>query len=83
MFTWLALALAATTNLGMFIFTIFYFFKQKQTQTSQPQTLPSIQIPNPTTEYPNQLPQQILQQLQDMISQRQLVNINHNQLALC
>jgi hypothetical protein len=84
-FTWLALALAATANLGLFIFTIIYFFMQRQTPTLQtqqtPQTLSSIHIPNPTTEYLNQLPQQILQ-LQDMISHRQLVNINHNQLAL-
>jgi hypothetical protein len=41
--------------------------------------LSSIQIPNSTiAEYPNQ----ILQQLQDMISQRQLVKVNHNQLVL-
>jgi hypothetical protein len=86
LFTWLALALAATANLGLLIFTIIYFFKQRENLTLQPQpppqTLSSIQIPNPATEYPNQIPQQILLQLQKKISQRQLVNANHNQLAL-
>ena len=60
MFTWLALALAATANLGLFVFTVIYFFKQRQTlipQTicPQPQTLPTIQTPNPNTEWPKQL----------------------------
>jgi hypothetical protein len=87
MFTWLALALVGTANLRLFIFSIIYFFKQRQILTPQPQqtpqTLPSIQIPNSTiAEYPNQIPQHIQQQLQGMISQRQLVNVNHNQLAL-
>ncbi len=89
MFTWLALALAlaATANLGLFVFTIIYLFKQRQTlipQTSnpQPQTLPSIQTINPYTEWPKQLSPVILQQLQEMISERQLVNVNHNQLAI-
>ena len=88
MFTWLGLALAATANLGLFVFTVIYFFKQRQTlvpQTTpnpQPQNLPPIQTPNPSTEWPNQLSPIILQQLQEMISQRQLVNVNHNQLAL-
>ncbi len=87
MFTWLALALAATANLGLFVFTVIYFFKQRQallpqTSNPQPQVLPPIQTSNPNTEWPKQLPPVILQQLQDMISQRQLVNVNHNQLAL-
>ena len=87
-FTWLALALAATANLGLFLFTVIYFFRQRQTLTPQTttnphtQTLPSIQTTNPSTEWPNQLSPIILQQLQEMISQRQLVNVNHNQLAL-
>jgi hypothetical protein len=87
MFSWLALALAATANLRLFLFTIIYFFKQKPTLTPQtppnpqPQTLPSIQNINPSTKWPKQLSPIILQQLQEMISQRQLVYVNHNQLA--
>ncbi len=57
MFTWLELALAATANLGLFLFTVIYFLKQRQTLTpqitpnSQPQTIPSIQTTNPSTEW--------------------------------
>ncbi len=74
-----------SANLGLFLFTVIYFLKQRQTLTPrttinpQPQTLPSIQT---TNEWPNQLSPIILQQLQEMITQRQLVNVNHNQLAL-
>ena len=71
-----------------FFFSVIYFFKQKQPtpQQSQPQPLQQ-QIPqlqhNPNPDVPIQMPQQILHQLQDMLSQRQLVNVNHSQLALC
>jgi hypothetical protein len=88
MFIWLALALAATANLGLFILLIMYFFKQREILIPKPQQTP--QNPPPTKilnetieDRPNHLPQQVLQQLQNMISQRQLVNINHNLVALC
>jgi hypothetical protein len=84
LFILLALALPATANLGLFIFSTMYFFKQPFSQQPNPQfkTLPIPQTLNsPIPVIPNQLPQ-VLQKLQDMISQRQLVNVNHIQLAL-
>jgi hypothetical protein len=87
MFTWLALALAATVNLGLFILSVIYFPKQRQNLVPQPQQTPQSFPPtqtlnSPIADYPTHLLQQVLLQLQDMVSQKQLVNINHKQVAL-
>ncbi len=80
-------SISSNSKFDYFYLLVIYFFNKKQPtpQQSQPQPLQQ-QIPqlqhNPNPDVPIQMPQQILHQLQDMLSQRQLVNVNHNQLAL-
>jgi hypothetical protein len=92
MVTWLAVALAATAKLRLFIFSIIYFFKQRLILIPQPQqtssTLSYIQIPNSSIAYnPNQLPQQIQQQLhpdyflsKEEMLKRHSVKYDHNKV---